>query len=180
LDANGRKEAKEAAEFLKDKGITMIYSSDLERAMETAFIIANELGLDEPWSDFRLRPWNVGEFSGKNKDEHMDELMEYVDNPSWDVPGGESLDKFIDRIHEAIEYYIHEGRSEGIKLLVTHTSDVIQLDNYVKGKSGHGRPEKDDTVEPGGIVKVSEKKGKLSAEPVLREIKGGGKAEYGS
>src|SRR6266700_7514412 len=47
LSANGKKQAEQAAEFLKDKHIEAIYSSPLERAKQTAEIIQKELDLPE-------------------------------------------------------------------------------------------------------------------------------------
>ncbi|MBO6108436.1 MAG: histidine phosphatase family protein, partial [Eubacterium sp.] len=45
LSREGREQAKLAALRLKNYGMEKIYSSDLKRAMETAEIIADELGL---------------------------------------------------------------------------------------------------------------------------------------
>jgi len=177
LDEQGRKDAKEAAKFLKDKGIHMIYCSDLNRAVETAQIVAKELGIDKVWTDYRLRPWNMGELTGQKRDEKsVKELDEYIDNPDWKIPGGESLDEFAARCQEALEYYFHEARNEGIKLLVFHTSNVVQTENYCAGEDPTGRPEGQDSVDPGGIIKVTEKKGSLICKPVFKED---GKAEYG-
>jgi len=47
LNDTGRKQAHEAAQELKDKGINMILSSPQKRTMETAEIIATALGIDE-------------------------------------------------------------------------------------------------------------------------------------
>jgi probable phosphoglycerate mutase len=176
LDEQGRKDAEEAAEFLEDKGITMIYCSDLIRAQETAKIVGEKLGLN-PISDYRLRPWNVGSLSGEDKDENKDILDHHIDHPDQPLPQGESLDEFGERTQEAIDYYLDEARSEGVKLLVFHTSNVIQLENLCKGKGADGRPEANDSVHPGGIVVVTEKKGKLSSKPVLKD---NGEGEYGS
>ena len=178
LDENGRKQAKEAAEYLKGKGIRMVYCSDLVRAKETAVIICKVLGLSDPWVDFRLRPWDVGDLTGQEKTkENKATLEEYADNTSWQIPGGESVDEFGDRVQDAIDYYAHEAREEGIKLLVTHTSDCIQVDNWTRGEGADGRPEVGDVVEPGGILKITEKNGKLKSEAVLGATN---KAEYGT
>jgi len=178
LDENGIKQAKDAAEFLKGKGIRMVYCSDLVRAKETAEIICKVLNLKEPWVDYRLRPWNVGELTGQEKDAKNKAILEeYSDNTSWQIPGGESVDEFGDRVQEAIDYYAHEAREEGIKLLVTHTSDCIQVDNWCRGEGADGKPEVGDIVEPGGILKITETNGKTKSEAVLGATK---KAEYGA
>lgn len=176
LDEKGRSDAEQAAEFLKDKGITMIYCSDLNRAVETAKIVGDKLGL-EPIPDYRLRPWDVGSLSGEDKDENKDILEHHIDNPDQPLPDGESLNEFGERTQEAMDYYLDEARSEGVKLLVFHTSNVIQLENLCKGEDASGRPEANDSVLPGGVVVVTEKKGKLSSKPVLKD---NGEGEYGS
>lgn len=177
LNEKGKKDALDAAKFLSDKGVNMIYCSDLPRSVETAEIIAKELGIDKVWPDYRLRPWDIGEFTGQKRDEkRVEELDEYIDNPDWKIPGGESLDDFATRCQEALDYYIHEARHEGIKLIVAHTSNVVQLENYCAGDNPTGRPEGKDSVDPGGILRVTEKNGKLSSKPVFKED---GAAEYG-
>jgi len=176
LDDKGRADAKEAAEFLQDKGIVAIYSSDLERAMETAQIVGEALGI-EPCSDYRLRPWDVGDLAGTDRDENQDVLEDHIDNPDDPLPGGESLNDFGDRTQEAIEHYLCEARTGGITLLVFHTSNETQLQNYCEGEGAAGRPESKDSVLPGGIIQVTEKKDKLTCEVVFKE---NGSAEYGS
>jgi broad specificity phosphatase PhoE len=177
LDKKGKGDAKEAAEFLKDKGISAIYCSDMDRAWETAQIVAAELGIEEVTTDFRLRPWNVGTLSGEDKTENKDVLEHHIDHPDQPIPGGESLHEFGDRTQEALDYYLNEARKEGVKLIVCHTSNVSQAENLVKGEGAQGRPESKDSVLPGGIIVIEEKKGKLSSRPILKED---GEAQYGS
>lgn len=178
LDEQGIKDAGEAAEFLKDKGIHMIYSSDLRRAVQTAEIVAKKLGIEKVYTDYRLRPWNVGVLTGKDRNkENTATLEEHIDNPDWQLDDGESLDDFSTRSQEALEFYMHEARHEGIKLLVFHTSNVVQLENYCNDEDPNGRPEGQDSVKPGGIIKVTEKNGKLVSKPVLKE---NGPAKYGA
>ena len=69
LDNQGIADARDAAKFLKDKGIKRIFCSDLSRARETAQIVAKELGITVVTPDEALRPWNIGELAGKDKDE---------------------------------------------------------------------------------------------------------------
>src|SRR5580765_3059025 len=59
LNDVGREDAHRAAESLKDKGITAIVASDLDRSKETASIIGKTLGI-EPEYTMKLRPWDLG------------------------------------------------------------------------------------------------------------------------
>ena len=58
LSEAGRMMAKAAADFLAGRDITVLRSSPLERALETAEPIAAELGLPVEVDDRLIEPWN--------------------------------------------------------------------------------------------------------------------------
>ena len=58
LSEVGRLMAKAAADFLAGRDITVLRSSPLERALETAEPIAAELGLPVEVDDRLIEPWN--------------------------------------------------------------------------------------------------------------------------
>jgi len=58
LSEAGRMMAKAAADFLAGRDITLLRSSPLERAVETAEPIAAELGLPVELDDRLIEPWN--------------------------------------------------------------------------------------------------------------------------
>ena len=64
LTAKGRREAARAAEHLGHLGVTTIYTSDLERAHETAAIIGHTLRLPLRY-DHALRERNFGSAEGR-------------------------------------------------------------------------------------------------------------------
>jgi broad specificity phosphatase PhoE len=176
LDDKGRQDAAGAGSYLKDKGIKHIFHSDLSRAVETADIVVQAMSVP-PLSDRedeRLRPWDIGDLSGKDRDENAELLRWYVDHPERNIPGGESLEEFGERCQEALEEYIKIAKRDGPILFVFHTSNVIQLENFCKGIGAEGKPEVDERVLPGGILTVDDK---MQTEAVLKD---GGKAEYGS
>ena len=61
LSAEGREQADQLAERLADAGISAVYSSPLERALETAEPLARRLGLpvcrSEPFGEVRFGAW---------------------------------------------------------------------------------------------------------------------------
>jgi broad specificity phosphatase PhoE len=61
LSETGRLMAKSAADFLAGRDVTVIRSSPLERALETAEPIAAEFGLDIEVDDRLIEPWNYFE-----------------------------------------------------------------------------------------------------------------------
>lgn len=176
LDKNGEKDAAAAGVFLKDSGVKSIFCSDLERACETAKIVGDILNLD-PTEDALLRPWNIGYLSGSNKEEHQAELEKFIDNPDMIIPDGESLNSFGKRTQNADDKYVALARKNGPILLVFHTSNIVQLQNYCSGSGYAERPESDEAVSPGGILCVKDVDGQLITDAIFKDA---GKAAYGS
>lgn len=168
LDTQGVRDAKEAAEFLKTKGIRMIYSSDLDRAKQTAIVVARILGInpDSIVYDFRLRTWDKGYLNGANKtDENKAIIRHFKDNPHLVIKGGESRVMFEERVQEAFESYVDDARTEGVKLVVTHNSDIRELQLYIDDTLDSDQP---DSVLPGGIIQVSLNEKELVGKVVLK------------
>ncbi|WP_297890125.1 histidine phosphatase family protein [Sulfurihydrogenibium sp.] len=67
LTEKGKNQAKALGEFLKDKGIKKIISSDLKRAYQTAKIVGKILGL-EVHKDERIREMHFGTWEGLSYD----------------------------------------------------------------------------------------------------------------
>lgn len=102
LDKKGIKQAGLLGDKFKNKGIKLIVSSDLPRAVETAGIIAKKTGskvVDNPG----LRTWNIGRLTGKKTDKIEGMLIMYKHNPSKKVPGGESYGQFKSRAMKALD-----------------------------------------------------------------------------
>ena len=175
LDENGKTEAAEAGAFLVGRHISAIYCSDLMRAYGTAEIVGDVLKLDAR-EDKALRSWDIGYLSGMDKVKDAAVLEHFVDNPDEQISGGESLTSFCDRMQGTFDKYFKIARATGPIMLVFHTSNVIQLQNYCKGDMS-GRPESDETVLPGGVLSVTDVGGRLVSEAILKD---GGKSQFGS
>jgi hypothetical protein len=76
----------------------------------------------------------------------------------------------IDREHGCCEYVRPKKEDVGIKLFVTHTSNVIALENMFHGNRD-GRPETgEDAVAPGGLAEIWETgEGEFELKPVIGE-----------
>lgn len=169
LDTKGKRDAIEAAKFLKGKGIRKIYSSDLGRCEDTSKVIAKELGipLNEIVFDFRLRTWDKGYLNGAPKTEENKKTLEYYkENSHLIIPKGESRDMFDDRNEEAFDYYVHRSLMEGVCILVMHNSNLKNLQEYAEAAEDYENP---DSVLPGGIVRLSVKDNVLTADVVLKD-----------
>src|SRR5258708_23993248 len=95
LSAEGRVMAKAAADFLAGRDVTVLRSSPLERALETAEPLAAQFGLEvvvderliEPWNHFEGMTFGVGDGSLRRPKHWM-----YLRNPfrpSWGEPYAE-------------------------------------------------------------------------------------------
>lgn len=69
LNDNGRAQAIDLGEYLRDKGIVRLLHSPLERAAQTAAIVASIAGLPDPEPEPYLVELDTGHYSGLNWDE---------------------------------------------------------------------------------------------------------------
>jgi broad specificity phosphatase PhoE len=110
LNERGREQAYHAAEYHKQFGFNALYSSDLSRAMETAQIIGQEMGLAviaEP----RLREINLGQWQGMLsadiQAQYPDEFRRWHKQPlSAQPPGGETILVLSARVLAAVNEII--------------------------------------------------------------------------
>lgn len=101
LTDDGKGQVQESANWLLDKGITLVLSSDLERAKESADIVAKSLEGVNVVFDERLREINFGEFNGKTHaefDRFYSETKDLADRFLTAPPGGESLNDVARRV----------------------------------------------------------------------------------
>jgi broad specificity phosphatase PhoE len=69
LNENGRAQARALAVTLRDRGVRGVVASDLQRAHETARIVAVELGLEVAYVDAALRERAFGIFEGLTREQ---------------------------------------------------------------------------------------------------------------
>jgi broad specificity phosphatase PhoE len=95
LSADGRVQAKAAAEFLAGRDVTVLRSSPLERALETAEPLTAQFGLPvvvderliEPWNHFEGMTFGVGD-GALRQPRHWPHLWNPL-RPSWGEPYAE-------------------------------------------------------------------------------------------
>lgn len=161
LDDVGIKQAKKQGRFLSrlPVKIGIIICSDLGRSIHTAAIIGTILGIDDIHTDSRLRPIDVGVYTGKEK-ETVD-IDKYLENPEIEFPGGESINTFRDRQKEfSIDLYEWIKEHPDEKALVEgHLSNVVYWEDLSKAIRGYLKDyasDKEDLIRPGGLVAVME------------------------
>ena len=136
LNEKGHAQAYATASLLADKRFDAIYSSDLERARQTAMSI----GKGRPPSTLaELRERHYGSFQGLTYEEAKRKLpVAYAAfdsrNPDFEFPGGgESLLAFRDRIERAMRQLVKRHGGQQI-LLVTHGGVLDIVHRLVTGK----------------------------------------------
>ena len=109
LNKTGRKQALDAAKSLSDKGIGLIVTSPMKRAMETAGIIAEQLKIagSKMVIGTRLRERDFGDYEGRLMSEvDINSLRRWTDNAP--TPGGETIRELAARVFEFLDERIED------------------------------------------------------------------------
>ena len=136
LSPLGREQALRAARALSGEIVDALYASDLRRALETARIVGEPLGL-EPRSDPRLRELDVGAWGGLTREEiaaRWPEALGRFDRREPDARpvGGETRAELARRVHEALDELA--ARHAGATLLIVAHGGVLAA---ITGEHGH-------------------------------------------
>ncbi len=102
LDSGGRRQAEAMAAALADLDPTLLFSSDLARARETAAFVEKATGLTAV-EDSRLREYDVGERTGLTREEFAERLgadaaLAWDAHAHVEAPGAETLEQVAERI----------------------------------------------------------------------------------
>lgn len=99
--------------------IDRVISSPSLRACQTAAVLGVELELDARWLEM-----DYGEFDGVVMAELPKDLFRnWMTNPEFAPPGGESLRMLATRVHEACEELLEAARDQEI-VVVTHATPI--------------------------------------------------------
>lgn len=134
LSELGKEQAKKVAKRLKSEKIDFIYSSDLERAAETAKEIA-KFHKNAPFKLAKeLRERNLGELQGKpRKERRTEEEHRRFENPK----NGENMRQFFTRVKRFLHKTLKKHSGDAV-LLVTHNGVNKALLAVISGKSSRG------------------------------------------
>jgi broad specificity phosphatase PhoE len=93
LNEDGHEQAKELGRKLGHLPIKHVYCSDLGRAIDTGRQIAKAARC-EMTPDHDLRPWHVGQLTGKPVKDAIPKIVRYTKNEDDPIPDGESFRKY--------------------------------------------------------------------------------------
>jgi broad specificity phosphatase PhoE len=152
LSELGRAQARAAAHSLG--ALDAVYTSDLQRASETAVIIATQLGIGPVILDADLRERDAGEWSGLTRGEIHERYPGYLPEDRHNAfapergepkrpPGWEADDHLRRRVLRALSR-IHEAVPDGDVLTVTHGGVIYVVEDYLGDRfhrlaNGEGR-----------------------------------------
>lgn len=127
LDATGRRQAHELARLAAQRPWAALWSSTLERAMETAAIVGDAIALD-PQLDARLTETDTGNWTDRPFDEVIAEDPEGFASykradRDFRFPGGESFAEQYERVAAALADI---GQGDLPALVICHRG-VIRL-----------------------------------------------------
>jgi probable phosphoglycerate mutase len=135
LNEKGQKQAAELAESLKQVPLAALYSSPLERAVETAEPIAKARGLET-----QIRPGLIESFIGDWQGMELKTLRKL---PEWKMvqqqpsrfrfPNGESFQEMQTRLVSEIEAIVKTHKPEDIIGLVFHADPIKLVTAYYLG-----------------------------------------------
>ena len=138
LSTQGRRQAEAVATWLSQQPVSFsaVYSSDLERAAQTAQAIGERLGLTPIYAQ-ELREIHCGDWDGLLVEEienrypgKLDEWREIVDR--CPMPGGESLAEVQRRIFGFYERMIRQ-HTGGAIVIVSHRAALSALQAAMHG-----------------------------------------------
>ena len=137
LSPHGRKQAQALANFVRNIGMSALYTSDLKRAVETAERLAEPLG-KPPMLDARLRERNIGDWQGLTLDEmrawYADEYAKLLSDPDgYCIPGGESRNDVRKRMRAAFDEIVSKETGETIGILSHTTALKALLEDLLPG-----------------------------------------------
>ena len=127
LTEQGREQAEQSGQMLKDLNISAIYSSPIDRAMQTAEIVGKHCGV-EPISDDRLIELDMGKFTmipyNEIFEKHGNVFLKFYEG-SLEIShnGVESFAEVQKRIFDMVDFVKNKHTDENV-VLVTHMDPI--------------------------------------------------------
>ncbi|GAA0847172.1 histidine phosphatase family protein [Streptosporangium amethystogenes subsp. fukuiense] len=121
LDETGIAQATRAASLLAALRPSMIVSSDLQRAFDTASALARVTGLNV-MVDKDLRERGGGQWEGLTREEiSAGWPREFA---AWEAPGGEEVGDVADRVASAVRRWAAQVDSDGLLVVASHGAAI--------------------------------------------------------
>ena len=167
LTENGIKQAERIARFVKPFNISAIYSSPIERAENTAAIVAKHNSLEYK-VDERLIELDMGKFTGMPYDEifekHGNVFLKFYDGELEIAHNGvETFAQVKKRVLSMIDHVLKEHQDENV-LLVTHMDPIKAMISSIMNANANSMFEL--IIENASLTVFKEHQGKLSLSAI--------------
>jgi broad specificity phosphatase PhoE len=163
LNSTGRRQARELAERLEREDLGAIYSSDSERARQTAEIVGSRLGLAVN-TDPRLREASFGEWEGLTRQEirkrYADDFVRWEAAERPLPPGIEPDEEMAERVLAALRE-IAAGHPRGGVLVVTSGGPIRAVEAHLRGVEQISARRLLGTVDNCGLLELAIRDGDL-------------------
>jgi len=129
LSRLGIEQSKKLGELTADKKFSVVFCSDLKRAIDSARLAFGdkyEIVLDD-----RLREANYGDFTQKSATDFKSNMLKYIDSP---FPNGENYRDVEKRVRNFCEYLKANYSGKHIAI-VAHQAPQLALDVILKNKN---------------------------------------------
>ena len=123
LSATGREQARDLGLRRRDDGLTAVFTSDLQRAVETAELAFTGSGI-QVVADPRLRECDYGDLNGTR--EPIRGRADHIDFP---YPGGESWRRAVERVAGFLEDLRADRDGERV-LVIGHSATRLGLEVF--------------------------------------------------
>jgi len=125
LNDNGWQQVEKLGGHLQNVALDHVYSSDLQRAMDTAYAVAQAHEL-EVESDSQLREWDVGELDGQPAALFLKMIKDSGKPLShFQPPGGQTLNEMRVRVEGVVRRLVESHLGQAV-LIVSH-GDFMRL-----------------------------------------------------
>ena len=123
----GIQQAEQSGKMLESLNISAIYSSPIDRALQTAEIVGNHCNL-EPVTDDRLIELDMGKFTKMPYDEifakHGNVFLKFYEGSNEVSENGvETFANVQKRVFEMVDFVINKHKNENV-VLVTHMDPI--------------------------------------------------------
>lgn len=130
LSEAGVEQTHQPVKRSKERGIQVIFTSDLQRAVKTGVPTAKELRIPL-YVDERLRECNYGELSQKPKERVDEQKVQRITEP---FPEGESYEDCMKRMGEFLDYLKQNFDGKTV-MVIGHRATQYGLEHHILGKS---------------------------------------------
>jgi broad specificity phosphatase PhoE len=130
LSERGRLVARELGERRRDDGLAAVFTSDLDRAVETARIAFADVEIPT-FQDRRLRECDYGELNGRPLTDFPMPRSQFIDRP---FPGGQSYQEVVDVTRGFLADLAEAWNGKRI-LIIAHSANRYALQALLGGTS---------------------------------------------